>query len=263
MSGAVLAPWPNRVEEATWWHEGREHRLEVTEPELGHANHGLLATAEFEPIRLDDRTLELRATIAERSGYPFRLDVRVRYRRRRDGVRVRIAVRNRGSRPAPVALGAHPYLRIGDIDAALLRVRVDADTVYRLDDGHIPRGAVAVTSADDLRTPRPLSVAPTHATYAHLGRRRRVRHAIVAPDGRAVEVAADSAYRWTQLYVDDAFPGIDGVRTAVAIEPMTAPPNALRSGTGLRWLAPGGTWSPGFTVRLRRGPASQGVSRAR
>lgn len=263
MSGAVLAPWPNRVEGATWWQAGREHRLEVTEPEFGHANHGLLATAEFEAVRIDDRTLELRATIADRPGYPFRLDVRTRYRLRRDGVQVRIGVRNRGSHVAPVALGAHPYVRVGDTVATLLRVRIDADTIYRLDGGHIPRGSFAVDGVDDLRGGRPLPQVPRHATYAQLGRRRGLRHALTAPDGRTVEVHADAAYRWTQLYVDEAFPGADGVRTAVAVEPMTAPPNALRSGTGLRWLRPGGEWMPGFTIRLRHARPLQGVSRAR
>lgn len=259
MAGAVLAPWPNRVEQARWWHEGREQRLDVTEPDLGHANHGLLADADFALGRSTAREVELSARVDEPAGYPFRLEVRARYRLRRDGLDVRLAVRNTGAEPAPVALGAHPYLRVGAAATDGLRVRVDADTAYRLDDGHIPREPFAVAgSAWDLRAGRTLATAPGHATLGHLARRRRLRHALEAGDGRVVELRADAVFRWTQLYVAEGFPADDGPRTAVAIEPMTAPPNALRTGTGLRMLAPGRTWRPGFGIRLR-----QASSRAR
>lgn len=253
MAGAVLAPWPNRVEGATWWHGGRVQRLAVTEPELGHANHGLLARADFRVLRVRDDALELSAVVDEPEGYPFRLDVAVRYRVRRDGIEVRLAVRNVGVEPAPVALGAHPYLRLGDADRTDLRLRVDADTAYRLDERHIPREPFPVAGAWDLRHPRPLAEAPEHATFGHLGRRRPLRHALADGHGRCVELRADPAFRWTQLYVAEGFPADDGPRTALALEPMTAPPNALRSGTGLRMLPSGAVWRPGFGIRLRQG----------
>ena len=31
--------------------------------------------------------------------------------------------------------------------------------------------------------------------------------------------------------------------TAIAVEPMTAPADALNSGLGLRWIEPGASWS--------------------
>ena len=260
MAGAVLAPWPNRVEGAVWWHEGREHRLEVTEPELGHANHGLLATTDFVLVRTTSRGVELGARVEAPAGYPFRLDVRVRYRLRRDGVAVRLAVRNVGTEPAPVALGAHPYLRVGDVPPDELRVRIDADASGELDAGHIPRAWSALAGEHDLRVARPLAVAPGHATLAHRGRARPLRHGVQAPDGRVVELRTDAAFRWTQLYRADDFPADDGVRTAIAVEPMTAPPNALRTGDGIRMLAPGRTWRTGFDLRLRQPP---GWSRVR
>ena len=36
---------------------------------------------------------------------------------------------------------------------------------------------------------------------------------------------------------------------AVALEPMTAPPDALNSGTGLIWLEPGESWTSSWGVR--------------
>jgi aldose 1-epimerase len=262
MSGAVLAPWPNRVEGAVWWHEGREQRLEVTEPELGHANHGLLAATDFVLVRSSTRGVVLGGRFDAPPGYPFRLEVRVRYRLRPDGLAVRIAVRNAGAAPAPVALGAHPYLRIGDVPSEELRVRIDADARGELDAAHIPRGWSDVGDGD-LRAPQRLATAPGHATLVHRGAARPLRHGLEAPDGRAVELRADAAFRWTQLYRAEGFPADDGPRTAIAIEPMTAPPNALRSGDGIRLLPPGRVWRTGFGIRLRRPGQAPGWSRAR
>jgi aldose 1-epimerase len=35
----------------------------------------------------------------------------------------------------------------------------------------------------------------------------------------------------------------------VAIEPMTAPANAFNTGAGLRWLAPGESWTLRWGIR--------------
>ncbi len=265
MAGAILAPWPNRVEGACWRYGGRELRLAVTEPELGHANHGLLASTDFEPATTGDPgRLRLRAAIDRPPGYPFRMEVEVEYRLRPDGVAVALTARNAGSEPAPVALGAHPYLRVGTAPAERLTVRVDADTAHELDATHIPcrRFAVAGTGWD-LRAGRAVRDAPPHATFEHSASPRVLVHALVAPDGRAVELRADPDFRWTQLYVAEGFAAAEGPRLAVAIEPMTAPPNALRTGVGLRVLEPGAAWRTGFDIRLGSGRPGQSRSRLR
>ncbi|HWS52387.1 MAG TPA: galactose mutarotase, partial [Microbacterium sp.] len=45
--GTTLAPWPNRVVDGRYRFGGVEHRLPLTEPERGHALHGLLAWADY------------------------------------------------------------------------------------------------------------------------------------------------------------------------------------------------------------------------
>lgn len=261
MSGAVLAPWPNRVEGATWRHAGRDLRLDVTEPDLGHATHGLVADAEFHVVREGPGLLELVAAVEAPPGYPFLLDVGVRYRLRRTGIDVRIVVRNRGDDPAPIGLGAHPYLRVGEVPTEALRLRIDADAAYRLDGAHIPRGVFPVAGTPwDLREGRPIQDAPAHATLRRSGN-AALRHAVVAPDGRAVELRAAAPFRWTQVYLAEDFAADDGPRRAIAVEPMTAPPNALRTGEGIRVVDPGRRWRTGFRIRMREAP--QGRSRER
>ncbi|HEY2763066.1 MAG TPA: hypothetical protein VGJ13_03505 [Pseudonocardiaceae bacterium] len=51
---------------------------------------------------------------------------------------------------------------------------------------------------------------------------------------------ADDAYGWIQVFTGDAMPDPARRRTGLAVEPMTAAPNALCTGEGLVILEPGG-----------------------
>jgi aldose 1-epimerase len=251
MAGATLVPWPNRVEDATWWHNGSRHDLAITEPELGNANHGLLAGEDFVLLGHDGSSAELGAQIRQPPGYPFDLDVVVGYRLDAAGVTVTTSVENRGTEAAPVALGAHPYLRIGSASIDDLLLSVHATHAYHLDDRHIPRERFPVEGTPwDLGVPRRVAESPAHATFEQEAAPGPLVHSLSEPAGERVEVWADADYRFTQLYVTQDLPSASGPRTAVAIEPMTAPPNALRTGDGLRWLAPGERWQTSWGVRL-------------
>lgn len=247
MAGAILAPWPNRVEDASWWLNGHEHRLTVTEPELGHANHGLLTSTDYSVHEQNQDTVTLDATIAQPAGYPFDLHLAVSYRLCEDGIATSITVRNLGDEPAPVALGAHPYLRIGDVPTAQLRLSLDADHVWPLDERHVPIDRQAQTMTDVL-----VSQSPRHATYERSAPGRELSHTLTAPDGSRLTLTADAAHRFTQLWIADQLDSDDGSREAIAIEPMTAPPNALRTGVGLRWVRPDEAWTTGWSLGLSR-----------
>ena len=49
-AGVVLAPWPNRIRDGRFDFDGIEHQLEITEPKLHNASHGLVRKREW---RLD------------------------------------------------------------------------------------------------------------------------------------------------------------------------------------------------------------------
>ena len=79
------------------------------------------------------------------------------------------------------------------------------------------------------------------------------RHRLHAPAGDSTELWTDPAFGYVHVYTNRRFPGGDGVTSAVAVEPMTAPADALNSGEGLLRLDPGASWSA--TWGLRRMPA--------
>lgn len=252
-AGVVLVPWPNRVDGGRWSLDGVEQQLEITEPELGHAIHGLLATAHYEVVAQDKGQVTLGAAVHPSPGYPFRLDTRVRYELAPDGLLVHHEISNVGAETAPVALGTHPYLRVGDAPVEDLTVTLPASRAFVLDDRHIPTGSIAVDGTRlDLRGGARVGEVVRHASYADLEVIDGViTHALDAPGGRRLELVADPDFGYVHFYVTDDFPGEHGTTQVVAIEPTTAPPDALRSGEGLRWLAAGETWSLGWRLRLR------------
>jgi Aldose 1-epimerase len=73
--GAVLAPWPNRVVDGKYQFDGLEHQLALTEPERGHALHGLVVWQDFTPINEESSAVTLGATVPAQTGYPFAASV--------------------------------------------------------------------------------------------------------------------------------------------------------------------------------------------
>jgi aldose 1-epimerase len=257
LAGALLVPWPNRVEGGRWWLGSREQRFAATETGTGHALHGLLWDREFDVAdRAHDR-VDLTASVEPGPGYPFALRVGVTFRLTPCGVNAKIVLRNLDRNRAPVAVGVHPYLRLGERDTRELTIDLDAEWAYHLDATDIPRHRFPVEGTSwDLRGGRRVADVPRHATFEHRDGAPGER-ALSHPRGDRVVMWADEAFRWTQLYVVDGFPADDGLRTAVAVEPMTAPPNALRTGVGLRWLDAGETWTLHWGIRFQSAGASE------
>jgi Aldose 1-epimerase len=71
--GAVLTPWPNRVVDGRYQFDGVEHQLALTEPERGHALHGLAVWQDFAEVSQDPSAAALGTTVPAQAGYPFPL----------------------------------------------------------------------------------------------------------------------------------------------------------------------------------------------
>ncbi|WP_162606352.1 aldose 1-epimerase family protein [Jiangella asiatica] len=253
-ASAVLVPWPNRVDGGRWSLHGVEQQLELTEPAAGNAVHGLLAATRYSRTAGDEHAVTLGAPVTPQPGYPFHLDTSVAYVLEPDGVVVRHTIVNRGAHPAPVAIGTHPYLRVGTAPVAELTVTVPAARAIELDERYMPTGTVDVAgTVHDLSDGVLVGPGGRHGCWTGLDVvDGRATSTLRAPDGTVVELWQEPDFGYVQLWVTDSFPGADGVTTAVAVEPMTAPPNALRSGEALRWLEPGETWTTAWGIRLRR-----------
>ena len=256
MRGAVLAPWPNRTADGRYEFDGRTHELEITEPTTRTAVHGLVTRTLFDVAARTARSAVLSTVIDRPSGYPWRVRLEVSIVVSEEGVEQRITATNESEERAPVGLGAHPSLVAGPaVPSAIDRwtLTVPADEVMLVSgDRMLPVGRVPVEGTPyDLRRRRPIAdrVVNNALTALRPDDEGIVRVALVDPDdGTGVELRVDGSSPWLQVYTSDHGPAGE-YRHAVAVEPSTCPPDALRSGVDLRVLEPGGSTSLWWELR--------------
>ncbi len=250
-AGIVLTPWPNRIRDGRWNHDGVVHQLALTEPARSNAIHGLLRYAEYRPIARDRDSVTLAATIYPQLGYPFLLGTAVHYELIADGLKVTHFVENLGGEPAPVAIGTHPYLKIGGVRTADLTLRLDAASHIEVDERLLPTGELPVEGTEwDFREGRRVGELELDDAFGEVASEDgQVLHSLTAPDGRSVSIWADDEFEYVQVFTTREFPGEHG-DVAIAVEPMTAPAEAFNSGRGLRWLDPGEEWQLSWGIRF-------------
>lgn len=256
--GIVLAPWPNRVRDGRWELDGVPQQLDLTDPGHGAASHGLLRNTAYRAVERTAGSVTLAATVFPQHGWPFLLETRVRYEVVADGLVVTHEVVNAGSGRAVWAVGAHPYLRVGETPLDDCVVTVAGAETLDLDERLLPVGSRLVAGDDDLRTGRRVAEVAVDRAYGDLANAeaRADVARLEAPDGARTTLWADPAFRWVQAFALRSFPGADGPRTAVALEPMTAPPDALNSGRDLVWLEPGESWRAIWGLRHDPAPSA-------
>jgi aldose 1-epimerase len=238
--GQVLMPWPNRLEDGSYEFEGERHQLTLDEPGSHNAIHGLVrwagwTVAEREPLRV-----VIQHSLHPRPGYPFSLALAIEYRLSDEGLVVQTTATNVGSRACPFGSGAHPYLSAGTatVDSAVLHA--PAGTVLQANERGIPVGEIGVEGTDyDFRQRRPIGTTLLDHCFTDLERDGDgiARVTLQGADGAGPSLWVDEGYPYLMLFTGDPLP--DVARRSLAVEPMTCPPNAFRTGRDLIHLAGG------------------------
>lgn len=234
---ALLAPFANRVADARYRFDGTDHDLMPGVTGAARASrHGFVRDAEFAIAALDAderaASVLLATAIPPQPGYPFALDLAVRYTLAADGLTLEATLRNVGNLAAPAFVGWHPYFRLGDDALASWELAIPAACVIRTDADYIPLPGeaayqpLAQASALDFRQPRAVGALELNHTYARL-------HADA--DGRMRTRLRDTASGvgiavWQERGVLLAYTGDTlerGARASLALEPMESLPDAF------------------------------------
>lgn len=249
-----LHPWANRLAGDRFEVDGRA--IDLTLPDLpvkrdgnGLPMHGLLSAAPGWRVgrhaELDDGGVL--AASFDFGAYPHLLDafpfphlVEIEATLVEDSLEIATSVSATGDVAVPIAFGFHPYLRLPEAPRA--EWILDAEVAERilLDDRGLPTGE---------REPAAIETAPlADRTYddAFLAPPPGTAFALVGPD-RRLELRMDSGYPFTQIFAP-------ADTDAVAIEPMTAPTNALLAGGPELVSVPAGeTFDAAFSIRVSEG----------
>jgi aldose 1-epimerase len=251
--GAVLVPWPNRIDGGSYEFDGAPLQLALTEPAKRNAIHGLLRWQPWRALEHEADRVVMSARLHPQPGYPFDLDVSVEYSLGEDGLVVVTSARNVGDRPCPYGAGQHPYLSPGEAALDDCTLQLPAETVILTDpERRLPTGSEPVAGGPlDFREPRRIGAIAIDSPFSDL-RRESNRLAAVrlrAPDGHCVELWVDERYAVLEVFTGDTL-APHRRRRGLAVEPMTCPPNAFRSGERLIRLDPGESVRATWGARL-------------
>jgi aldose 1-epimerase len=246
----LLHPWANRLARTQFSVAGRE--VDLDSPALPISNdpnglpiHGLLAGAGGWRVERHEASAAggvlnaafdfgVDPTLVAAFPFPHRLSIEASLA----GAELTIAttVAASGGAPVPISFGYHPYFRLPGVERADWEVEAPVAERLELDHEMIPTGAREAVRIEagplGARTFDDAYLAPPGAKPFAL-----------AGGGRRIEVSFAEGFPYAQVYAPDD----DDV---VALEPMTAPTNALVSGTGLRVLEPGEEHRATFSVTV-------------
>jgi aldose 1-epimerase len=246
-----LHPWANRLGAARFPLAGAEVDLElgglhVKRDAGGLPIHGLLTAArgwEVERhVETDDGGL-LRAVfdfgahplLTEAFPFPHRVEIEARLA----GPRLRIAtsLEPTGEVAVPVSFGFHPYLRLPGVPRAEWVLQAPVRERLELDERMLPTGrreaAGIETGPLGARTFDDPFLAPANGEPF-----------VLSGGGRRIALALGEGYPFTQVYAP-------ADTDAVAIEPMTAPTNALiAAGPDLPLVEPGERFLAAFSIEV-------------
>ena len=246
----LLHPWANRLSRFSYAVAGRHVALDPQSPLLhrdanGLPMHGLLAA--YPGWRVAERAaddagarlgavLDFGADAALLAAFPFPHRLALDVELRDSALRIAATLRPTADVAVPVSFGFHPYLQLPGVARGEWYVEAPVRRRLRLDARMIPSGeseAIAIApgrlgerSFDDLCTDL-----------------ARPAQFVLAGGGRRLTVTFDDGYRFAQLYSPAAAP-------LICFEPMTAPTNALVSGSSLPLAQPGSEYRAAFTIAV-------------
>jgi len=180
--------------------------------------------------RLDWTTSDLLAV------FPFRHELEIAATIRTDGLMLETTLVASTDGPVPVSFGFHPYFGLPDLPRAEWRLKLPAMQRLVLDQRGIPTGEEEAFDGFDAE----LGESTFDDCFALPGGSSSVS---LAGAGRRITVEFITGFPYAQIFAPNG-------KDYVALEPMTAPTNALTSGHGLNLVEPGSEFRSAFRISV-------------
>lgn len=250
-AGALLAPWPNRTGDGIFSHHGTIHRLACNEPDRNNALHGFAAEANWHVTEHSRSAVTLQWQGPARTDWPWPLHYSITWALADDGLSAELTVTNTSTNTgtetahpstasSPFGLGWHPYLSALGAPLDECTLSMPAATNLPLDPDRLLPAGPEIPAAEivgkhqhmeGIELDHCFRMEAPQTSSDHAAHQIELRNA----DGHGTILWADEHFGWCQVYTSpESAPSIG---RAVAVEPMTCPPNALRNGESLLQLA--------------------------
>jgi aldose 1-epimerase len=244
----ILYPWANRLGSLAYSAAGRNVELAATSTLLHFDDHGLplhgvpwgqlqwsvIQSSKNQLVaRLDWNRSELLTV------FPFRHQVEMTATIQPNELAIQTLVRSTGD-TVPISFGYHPYFGIPELGRASWRLKLPAMRRLLLNPLGIPAGERENCPEFDAK----LGDADFDDCFEVL--EERPSFSLSGP-GLWINVEFVEGYRYAQIFAPKN-------KQFAAIEPMTAPTNALKSGRGLSEIARGGEYKASFRIGVHKEP---------
>jgi len=242
----LLYPWANRLDSLRYHAGGRDVVLDPSSQLLHFDEHGLpmhgvpwgqlvWEAVEVEPdsilARLDWGHPDLLAV------FPFPHKLEMAATLAPDALRLEITVFANGGTRVPISFGFHPYFGIPQLPRQQWRVQLPAMRRLLLDPRGIPTGEQEPFGPVD----SPLGETNFDDGFAVMDAQPSFS---LSGAGRRITVTFLEGFPYAQVFAPEN-------KDFIALEPMTAPTNALTSGQGLRVIEAGAEFRALFRISIQ------------
>lgn len=237
----IMAPFANRIPEGTYTFNGETHTIVPVNPLYQKVRHGFLKDIEFNlsvakefnhSFVIEFTSSDIRP--GKFPGYPFSLDVFVRYIWSGKKLTIEVGGLNAGDKPLPFWVGWHAYFKPSPNGVDDLELSLPAQTLIKADSNEIPLpGNEAYVPVDHFpdkdfrKVPfRKINKQAFDLCYGHLDKDHEGWSTcrLFAPD-TGIQISMFQESGFVVLFTGDTLKYRP--RNSVAIEPMQCPTNAF------------------------------------
>lgn len=242
--GAILFPFPNRLENGTYRYEGREYQFPVDGHENGNAIHGFVKHESFKVLEKEAHEEGGHLKLAyyysgDRNYYPFAFGLIVTFTYTSDRLDVGFDLENRGNGHMPVGFGWHPYLTLNKRPIDQLKLKLPFVSQVVLNEEKLPTGQVQ--DFMDHEEPNDIGEANFDDCYKLIMQDHSLLYDTERELGLALEASQECLF--LQVYTPET-------RESIAIEPMNCNINAFNNQEGLMDLERGSFYHISCAIRV-------------
>jgi aldose 1-epimerase len=245
----ILFPFPNRLRDGRYVHEGKTYQFPINNADTGNAIHGFSNNVKMDVSNVETTENEgvLTCTYTHdgsHEGYPFRFSFNITFILRGSNLDINMALTNEDSKTIPVGLGWHPYFRLSEKSDDTFLQMPDCQLI-EIDERMIPTGSKS--DFMDFQTLTQIKDGFLDNGFYIKNQTQNAEVILFSNIGTLTCWQETGAGKWNFVQVFTP-----PHRMSIAIEPMTCNVDAFNNKDGLTILQPNETLEGRFGVRFEK-----------
>ena len=238
-ASAILFPFANRIDKASYSFQEKKYTLEVNLKEENNAIHGLVYNKKFTLKNKEITQQQASVTLVyseekKVQGFPFTYAIELTYTLTKDALLLTVCITNNDAVSFPFNLGWHPYFYSSDLYNSRLCIDSNRRILFSTSE-MIP------TITKDTSILKELQIKDRFFDDCYLLNTNKM--VFKTPDYH-IQINSSLKKNYVQIFTPSD-------RNSIAIEPITAPPNSFNHKLGLRVLNPDENYTASWKVSLK------------